>query len=183
MKMYAGIGTRKTPSHIIDIMYKTAIILSINGFVCNTGAAKGAEQIFAKGAVSGNGLVNLMLPWPSYEKKWIDNLIKLHPEKVLKWLLAKSNKEAFESVRLHPSYTTLSQAVIKLHARNFMILKKAQFVVCYTPGGKEIGGTGQAIRIAKSLDIIIYNLGDQYTLTNFEKSLEKRKDILKNYKM
>ena len=33
-----------------------------------------------------------------------------------------------------------------------------EFIICWTPGGKVTGGTGQAIRIAKDLDIRVFNL-------------------------
>lgn len=34
----------------------------------------------------------------------------------------------------------------------------SRFVVCWTPGGEEVGGTSQAIRIAKYYGIPIFNL-------------------------
>jgi hypothetical protein len=33
-----------------------------------------------------------------------------------------------------------------------------EFVICWTSNGKDSGGTGQAIRIAKAFDIPVFNL-------------------------
>ena len=52
----------------------------------------------------------------------------------------------------------------KLHGRNvFIILGKnfvtpVKFVICYTPDGKNSGGTGLGMNIAGYYDIPIYNL-------------------------
>ncbi|GAG46694.1 unnamed protein product, partial [marine sediment metagenome] len=32
------------------------------------------------------------------------------------------------------------------------------FIICWTPGGREVGGTAQAIRIAKANHIKVFNL-------------------------
>jgi hypothetical protein len=34
-----------------------------------------------------------------------------------------------------------------------------KFVLCWTPGGKDVGGTAQALRIARHYDIYVCNLG------------------------
>lgn len=167
MKMYAGIGSRQTPANILEIMYLSAKDLARKSYICNTGACKGADQAFANGAIEAKGQVQLFVPWPSYEKNWWTNKSNttIH-------VLQANDVEAFNSVKqFHPASQNLSQAVSKLHARNFCIIRGVQFIICWTPNGQITGGTGQALRIAENYGIIVYNLGNQQTLAAFKKAL------------
>jgi len=181
MLTYAGIGARATPEHVLKVMYDTAILLARDGYMCNTGAAPGADQEFAKGAIAGNGNVSFMLPWNTYEKDWVTMITNMPTGRVLIHTLSALNPSAYMSVQqLHPAYEKIKhkQGLIKLHARNYMIINNARFVICWTPNGKTIGGTGQGIRIAESLNIHIYNLGNPNVLAAFEDKLEKIKNEL-----
>ena len=81
--------------------------------------------------------------------------------------------------KFHPSWNFLSDGGRKLMIRNtFQILGKdlespASFVVCWTPGGKISGGTGQALRIAKSLSIPIFNLYEKDCLYKLKIQINK----------
>ena len=90
--------------------------------------------------------------------------------------------------KFHPAWNRCSYGTKKLHARNgCQILGKnlqtpATMVVCWTPGGKGGGGTGQAIRIAKSLNIPIFDLaieGKLQELGEFVKQTEENNDSLR----
>ncbi len=120
-----------------------------------------------------------MLPWPSYEKEWVAMLSNLPTGNVLVHPITSLHTAAFESVKqFHPNPAALKQSVTKLHARNYMIIENTHFVVCWTPGGELKGGTAQGIRIAESLGIYVYNLGDPTVLAAFEDKLEQRKEEL-----
>lgn len=151
-------------------MRAMARVLAKDKFVCNTGAALGADQAFAEGALCGDGEVELFLPWKVYEKHWIDNLIGSYAIRILR----DSDKLAYMSVNeFHPSHEYLTAGVRKLHARNFLILQGVQFVICWTKGGAEIGGTGQAIRIVETHGIKLYNLGNPNVLKDMVTKLQK----------
>ena len=175
IKMYAGIGARNTPGEILQVMTNTSHLLAHDGYCCNTGAAKGADQAFAIGAALGKGQVQLMLPWANYEKEWVSVLggPGFFPDVII--INEVINTDAFMSVeQFHPAPGNLKQAVRKLHARNYMIIKGVQFIVCWTPGGEVVGGTGQALRIAASMNIIIYNLGVPEMLEAFKAKIAAR---------
>lgn len=164
MKIYAGIGSRQTPEHIADSIRKSALVLALQGYACSTGAAKGADQMFANEAIKF-GRVILHLPWQGYEQQWINTLPTAN---LTVNILKNTDVEAFNSVnQFHPAANKLSQGIRKLHARNYLIVKDASFIICWTPEGNGSGGTGQGIRIARSLNIPVYDLGNQRTLTNF----------------
>jgi len=175
MKTYAGVGARNTPTKTLCLMNIIGIYLAYDGYTLNTGAAKGADQSFASGAIRAGGKVNLFLPWDNYETSWIETLMENKPkDSVLNVSVFNRNTDvdAIRSVyKLHPIGNNLNNSVAALHARNYLVLENSSFVVCYTKDGKEVGGTGQAIRIAKDTNKQIFNLGNKQDLQRILKSL------------
>ena len=147
----AGVGSRGTPASVLAVMEQVGSILATHGNVVKTGAAVGADQAFANGACSVNPkLVHLYLPWMSYNYGWWSgkgmniHTLEQHPLKA----------KAFDSVaRFHPAANRLSVAARKLHARNFLIIRRTSIVLYWTKGGLVVGGTGQALRIVPDLGI------------------------------
>lgn len=157
-KYYAGIGSRKTPPDILDLMEKIAFWLQQRGWILRTGACQGADQAFTKGATNRlrYGTCELYIPWNGYEENFTNNASK---RGAIVKTLKRDDKEALESVdKYHPAAKKLGAGARKLHARNWLIVKDAKFVICWTPGGKETGGTGQGLRIARDLGIPVFNL-------------------------
>jgi len=93
----------------------------------------------------------------------------------------------------HPAWKKCSPSAKLLHQRNLRIItgiealhgeivQEVKFVVCWTKGGKPIGGTSQALRIADSANIPIFNFGlcmeaeevenMIQTMDDFQKSIE-----------
>ena len=168
---YAGIGARKTPPRILRIMADSARELAKKGYSLSTGAAKGADQAFAEGAIGGYGRVDLYLPWSSYEKQWWRHL---NGDVYTHILDTVSHKAAIQSVyKYHPAANRLSQGVLKLHARNFLVMENVDFVICWTPNGEVTGGTGQALRLAIDRGIRVYNLGNKSVLNAFAARLKE----------
>lgn len=171
---YAGIGARNAPQSAKNLMGAIAYACAKHGYTLYTGAAKGADQAFAEGCIRGGGRVVLCLPWPNYEHKWIAAL----QEKALKTgalievtVIGEDPALAhlaYESVvQFHPNFNALTQGVQKLHARNYLVLYKAKQVVCWTPGGQTVGGTGQGIRLAQYHNTHITNLGNLQTYSDY----------------
>ena len=165
MQIYAGIGSRKTPPYVLNIMTQIAVVLAKKGYVCHTGACIGADQAFAEGALQGGGQVHLLLPWSGYESNWVQTLNGSVTTQVYN---PATDVAATESVKnYHPAFNHLSRPVVALHARNYLIINQAEFCVCWTPDGLSSGGTGQAIRIAQDAGIPVYNLGLAGTMAAF----------------
>lgn len=177
-KLFAGIGSRKTPNDIIKIMEIWARYAVLCEYGVSTGAALGADQAFARGAKKANGLVHLHLPWAKYEQEFIQQMRNAKGITNVYVYNPYTHPKAGDSVvYFHPEAQKLKQGPFKLHARNYNILTLPQLVehiVCWTPEGKITGGTGQALRIAAYAKIPVYNLGNPDTLTAFI-------DVLKNY--
>ncbi len=49
MKVYAGIGSRETPPHVIRLMGRIAERLACEGWTLRSGNAPGADQAFGLG--------------------------------------------------------------------------------------------------------------------------------------
>lgn len=138
-KSYAGIGSRETPTHILNQMNAIAVWLQGEGFTLRSGGAPGADTAFERGA--------------GVKKE----IYRPH----------HANAAALELASVyHPAWHRCSDYAKKLHARNgFQVLgsdlkSPSEFVCCWTKDGKASGGTGQAIRIAEDRGIPVFNLHD-----------------------
>ncbi len=139
VKYYAGVGSRETPTEVLEEMTALAKILESKGFCLRSGHAKGADLAFEK----GTSIKEIFRSKDATEEA-IELALKFHPNpKALK------NKGDY---------------VLRLMGRNMQIISgqfldsNVEFVVCWTKDGKASGGTGQAIRYANSLGIPVYNL-------------------------
>ena len=162
MKHYTGIGSRKTPKDILSLMTRISLYLSKKGYILRSGGAEGADKAFEEG-VTGD-LKEIYLPWTNFNNN--------------KEIFIPISQEALKMAeKFHPYWINSKEGARKLHARNcYQILgknldKPSNFVICWTPGGKEIGGTAQALRIAKEKNIKIFNLGNNKDLDRILKKI------------
>lgn len=157
-KIYAGIGSRETPSNILSFIGKVSYLLAMKGFILRSGGARGADTAFIEGTYSARKPRRCEV-YVASEKdgtKW-DN--------VANTVIAEIPSKAFDiASEHHPKFDLLSEYVKRLMARNVMqILGRSldsavDFVICYTHDGKDSGGTGQAIRVANTYDVPVFNL-------------------------
>lgn len=143
--------------------------LAEKGWILHTGAAPGADQAFARGALEGDGMVILHLPWPSYEEDWFGKIPSQFSRKISVDVLELDrragayDRDAYDSVyEFHPAPERLRQGALKLHARNYRIIRPkgrpgpVSFTVAIpSPGG---GGTAQGIRLAESMKVPVVRL-------------------------
>ncbi len=155
---YAGIGSRDTPADVLGLMSSVAAKLGNQSWTLRTGGARGADRAFLDGATSVRGGTEVYLPWPQFE----DNR---------HFRLERPSRRAYEiAARHHPAWTSCTAVVQALLARNgHQVLGEAlndpaTFIVCYTPDGsltgdsRRAGGTGQALRVATSAGVPVFNL-------------------------
>lgn len=155
MKQYAGIGSRSLSTAQKKFCFRLGRWLADLGWTLQTGAAKGADQAFAEGALSVGGTVHLCLPWDSYEEGWVNRAMVQSCCGLT--VLRNSDHKHHASVDFyHPAPENLSGAVRKLHARNSLIITGCKFVLAYP--GEQLGGTGQGIRIAEGSGIKVFRL-------------------------
>lgn len=164
-KSYAGIGARSTPDSALHQMLMGAIQLKEAGYMLRSGHADGADQAFERGA---DGFARIYLPWPAYNQ---ETPIKGNG------VVPDMDKLFDEAMFHHPNWDNLSQGAKKLMARNVAIIlgsslkDPVDMVICWTPKGEAVGGTGHALRVAKHHGVPIYNL-------YFQSSVEKLSELL-----
>jgi hypothetical protein len=159
MHVYAGIGSRRTPTPLLDVMTDLASRLATRGYVLRSGHAPGADQAFERGADSH---AEVYLPWPTFEAAVACAAGYVQP---------RPSPQAVEMPAVHhPAWERLGRGPRCLHARNcHQILGRdldapASFVVCWTADGattapgRSTGGTGQALRIAAAYGVPVFNL-------------------------
>jgi hypothetical protein len=154
LNTYAGIGSRdislkeqKIIHHISDYMFHL-------GYVLYSGHSDGSDISFEE-ICQGFGIS--FLPWDGFNKQLIFNTIKI----------SDISNDAYDSVsKFHPNPNALKQGALKLMARNYQQicgifdLPIVDFVIfcANEKNGNVLGGTGQAIRIAKSFGVPCINI-------------------------
>lgn len=119
-----------------------------------SGCAEGIDKLALQTAQNLGIETVGCLPWHTYNKEiqqYCDWLLALED------LDAEPRNAAYVSVmEHHPNAAKLRQGALKLHARNFLIIRWASGVIAApgnAPGG---GGTGQGIRLAEAFKIPIH---------------------------
>lgn len=167
MKVYAGIGARATPPEILSLAEAAAEALETLGWVLRSGHAPGADRAFESGA---GRHAEVYLPWPSFERSE-----PLDADGIFD----RPSLAAFTlAAQYHPAWDRLGKGARALMARNMhqilglQLDSPVKFVLCWTPGARVTGGTGQAMRLAADRGIPIYNLAEGEHLWRVERMIE-----------
>jgi len=150
----AGIGSRSTPTNILHTMQRIGLWCCDNSIIVRSGHAEGADQAFE----AAGRFLEVYLPWKGFNCDF-PIPISAH-QKVWEYVPARDDNW----LALHPSPKSLKPSVRALMGRNAMQVlgpdhnDPVNVVVCWTPGGKEVGGTSHAMRIARTVGVPIINL-------------------------
>ena len=153
IKKYAGIGARKTPMHIQDRMISLAEDLALKGWCLRSGGALGADSAFETGCDNVNGNKEIFLPTPNHN----GSNVPFVPICDAAYQLID---QTFSDAK------NRSHWVRTLWARNANIIlgqhlnDPVDVVICWTPNGQAVGGTGRAIRIAEKYKISVVYIND-----------------------
>jgi hypothetical protein len=150
-RIFAGIGSRETPTPILEQMTLIGKGMAERGWILRSGGAVGADSAFEKGCDLANGHKEIFLPFPRYNN---------HPSS-----LYNIPPLAFDLIdATWKSSASRSEYVRAMFARNCQQIlgsnldDYSELVVCWTPSGKIVGGTGKAIQIALNHKIPVVNL-------------------------
>ena len=177
--IYTGVGSRDTPSEIIEIMSIGAYKLASIGFVGRSGSARGADTAFEIGHTiyskdTGLSRFESFLPWDGFNGFTNDDIHVVSPA------LASYNRAKSIIRSIHPMYQRLSPEARKLHTRNvFQVLganldAPSGLLICWAkPRGvfSVQGGTNTAYQLALQHGAIILNLYHADHLDKFVKYL------------
>jgi hypothetical protein len=167
-KIYAGIGSRSTPADICKLMTQLGEKLAAKGATLRSGKADGADNAFERGCDKVWGAKEIF-----QTESWYFNDVESSTIRIFRRTYGSKWQDAeLIAAQHHPAWQYLKPYARKLHTRNcfqvlgISLLEPAHFVLCWTLDGarttKETsaatGGTGQAIRVANSYGIRVYNL-------------------------
>lgn len=154
-KIYAGIGSRETPPEILERISNLAEEIGRAGWLLRSGGALGADTAFERGCNAGSGQKEIILPWKGFN----GNLSPI-------WL--PTSGKVFERATLiaqqHHYWPALTLPARKLHTRNVLqimgvtLVERVDCVICWTEKGRVKGGTATAIKVARALNIPVFNL-------------------------
>lgn len=168
---YAGIGSRETPEDVQNSFTRIADYLARKGYVLRSGGADGADLAFERGCDYTRSKKEIYLPWRGFNGSDSSRVV--------------CDPLAFEiAEKYHPYYSNLKDGAKKLQARNsHQVLGEdlktpSSFIICWTKGGKSVGGTAQAIRIATDYDIPVFNAGSYVNAKDFEENLMHVIDVM-----
>lgn len=163
--IYAGVGARETPEQVLDNMRKLGKFMAKAGHTLRSGYGPGADRAFEYGCDQGKGWKEIYLPYEGFAGH--------------KSSLPYPDQEARLHARLfHPNWDNVSSSGWQFLARNsFQVLgpnlnNPADLMVCWTKGGKTVGGTGQAIRVAEHYRVPIFNMATMELAEISDKILE-----------
>ena len=173
-KIYAGIGARKTPNKIREMMFELGMTYASLGDTLRSGGAEGADSSFERGHRAINHQnAEIYIPWNGFNNR------DCSTDKCIRYGVC--TEALILARKYHPNWEALGNGARKLHARNvYQILghdlqTPADLVICWTPKGEITGGTGQAIRIAQDYKIPVANLAIKKHYNLFQKITTKFK--------
>lgn len=161
MPHYAGIGSRETPPEILPLMTEIAGLMEDRGWMLRSGGASGADSAFEAG-VKNPERMEIYLPSPYFNKKSSRNIGFIDAPQLASFSRALKTVDLF-----HPAPGKLGDFARKLMARNAMqvlgssLEDPSDLVIAWTKDGKMVGGTSQALRMARHYKIPVLNLGEE----------------------
>jgi hypothetical protein len=153
----AGIGSRETPQDILKEMFKIGLWVQSNNHWLRSGHADGADWSFES---ASDEKCIIYLPWLGFNSHLSSKAQKFYPNQVSPTF---GDYNEFTD-KFHPNPSKLSKTARAFMNRNvcqvlgLKLNSPCDFVICWTKDGKDSGGTGQALRIAKHYNIPILNM-------------------------
>lgn len=162
MNRYTGIGSRDLPNDIRLFMEELGKFLSKKNYVLRSGGADGADLACELNAEHKE----IFLPWKGFNNNPSELYLKSFSKEI-------NQKSAELARRFHPVYDQLSYGAQCMMKRNMHqvlgidLETPSDFVVCWTKNGKDVGGTGTAIRCAWAHSVPVYNLYNETDTKSF----------------
>lgn len=162
MLIITSVGSRNTPSHILEEMEEIARVLTSLGHWLRSGHANGADYAFEKGA---RDRMILYLPWHGFNSQlpFLTKEVYVPKDEII-----PSLDELVDDI--HPNSIMLSRGARAMHRRNMcQVLGKdldrpSDALICWAPieGHGITGGTATAYNLALSRSIPVYNLAREF---------------------
>lgn len=156
MDIYTGVGSRKTPDDVHEQMVKIGAELARRGWLLRSGGAEGADTAVEVGCIAAGGLKRIFLPRKGYNGRSGPDYLHDLPKHFEAMRIAAS---------IHPAWERCSPVAKHFHSRNIYQVLGADLdtpsdaLICWTPGGEDVGGTRTAIVCARQNGVPVFNMG------------------------
>ncbi len=170
-KYVAGIGARDTPQPMLEKMRAVSGILARNGCILRSGAAEGADSFCEQGWDAAGGRKQIFLSWKGMNDRQpngVDVFAFNYRDGDAEVEIAKSFYRRSPAMpdgdpaawgRLgRGGRAHMSRNTNQVLGPNVGTSPVTSGILCWTRNGQIIGGTGQALRIAKEKGIAVINL-------------------------
>lgn len=164
MKYYTGTGDSELTEEAVYKIMDYAARLSSLGYILRTGGEDGADKVFAMASCN----TETILPWAGFNGE--DGVVYKKTVGSIKSIIYTGKKPAY-----------LGQGLLKRIERVYSEISgvenepSSEFLVCWTEMPKGVTCGVQAVKVARSLSIPVYNLNDpddEARLDELLKSLE-----------
>lgn len=167
---YAGIGSTSTPEDVLELMVLIGAAYGRRGWTLRSGGAPGADTAFEVGCDQVEARKEIFLPADGFNGR---GPVLIGPERRV---FSGVDQDALDlAERYHPAWHRVGSRGRLNHARNgYQALGKSlaspvELVICWTKGASGRGGTGQAIRICRSMGIPVFDLASSSIRAKFER--------------
>lgn len=156
--IYAGVGSRKAPPYANALAVKVGMRCRREGALLRSGHAEGMDENFELGhdiatrEFYGVPRKEIFLPEPGFRGS----------ESTLTDI---SIDATLTAKRIHPNWRACDKFSRNAHSRNIhqffgeKLDRPVDFVVCWTEGGAQTGGTRTILVLAEENNIPVFNMG------------------------
>lgn len=157
LKLYSGIGPRKTPPTVLAIMTEIASQLASTQWLLRSGHGSGADQAFGAG-VSDSSQKHIYLPFEGYNNAGPYSHFRLVNDSDRIRRIAGDHHDKYVSMR--PAYQRLMDRNVNIILGDDADLPSDMVIYWQSAEGAEdyFGGTNHSIRIAKHFGIPTFNI-------------------------
>lgn len=167
--IYVGVGSRKTPRDVLQLMRRISEQGMADEHVLRTGDAAGADLAFRESTMR-KVVFGAHKFWFGTREMTYEGASWDKADAILHQIM---DAKHYQNVKF-------KDYVHRLHMRNtFQVLgvnhtSPAKLLICWTPGGEMVGGTRTAILCAMLNEIPVYNLGDQHVYDTALEAVDQR---------
>jgi hypothetical protein len=153
LRFYSGIGARATPPEVLSLMTRAAFALLKRGYVLRSGHAIGADSAFERGAGRD---AQIFLPARAGAAR------RASSSRGARAPSSGAGRATSPPRTIPPSPGSRLRPGLahpqRLPGARASLDSPSEFVLCWTADGEASGGTGQALRIAATHGVPVYNL-------------------------
>ncbi len=186
MKYYAGIGSRETPTNVMNLMRKIGADMAEKGYCLRSGGARGADKAFEDGCDIVQGAKQIIIPYETFNGYEHDGQSVIAGKSIMAyyekaWGIASTLVSNFEEQK---------EFTQEAHTRNVMQVlgrrldKPVDMVICYCimKNGKPTGGTRTAYKLAKRKGIEVWNLYEPKDYDAWAAKFERKREKIDWFK-